>query len=77
MVFEFAVDGDRLTGTMSNDFVGTTSISDGMVKGDEVSFKLALQGGPNGQAMTIDYKGMVKGDELALTSTFEVRPRKS
>lgn len=74
MVFEFAVDGDHLTGTMSNDFVGTTPISEGMIKGNEVSFKLALQGGPNGQAMTIDYKGMVKGDELALTSTFEGAP---
>lgn len=73
MVFDFAVDGMALSGTMSNDFMGATPISDGKVDGDNVSFKLSIQGGPGG-AMTIDYKGMVKGDELTLTSTFEGTP---
>jgi len=73
MVFEFAVDGSQLTGTMSNDFMGATPISDGMVEGDELSFKLSFEGGPGG-TMTINYKGKVEGDELVLTSTFEGAP---
>jgi hypothetical protein len=73
LVFEFAVDGDKLTGSMSNDFMGATPITDGMIKAGELSFKLRIEGGPGG-AMTINYKGMVKGDELALTSTFEGTP---
>ena len=73
MVFDLAVDGMALTGTMSNDFMGATPISDGKVDGNNVSFKLSIQGGPNGP-MTIDYKGMVSGDEMTLTSTFEGTP---
>lgn len=44
-----------------------------MIKGDELSFKLTIDGGPNG-AMNISYKGTVKGDELQLTSKFEAPP---
>jgi hypothetical protein len=73
LVFEFTVDGEKLAGSMSNEFMGATPITDGTVKGGELTFKLKMEGGPNG-AMTINYKGMVKGDELALTSTFEGAP---
>jgi hypothetical protein len=72
-VFDLAVEGDTLTGTMSNDFMGATPISDGVVNGNELSFKLSLQGGPGGP-MNINYKGAVNGDELVLTSTFEGAP---
>ena len=63
----------NLTGAMSNEFMGATPISDGMVDGDNVSFKLTMQGGPGG-AMTINYKGMIHGDELHVTSTIEGAP---
>lgn len=72
MVFDFKVKGDHLMGTMSNDFAGATPISHGMIKGNEISFKLAIQG-QNGP-MTIDYKGMLKGDKLELMSKFEGTP---
>lgn len=68
--FEFAAEGDQLTGSMSNEFMGATPITDGVVDGNEVSFKLAIEGGPGG-AMTINYTGVVDGDELVLTSSFE------
>lgn len=71
--FDFTVDGEKLMGSMSNEFMGATPIAEGMVHGNNVSFKLMLQGGPGG-AMTINYKGMVDGDELHLTSTFEGAP---
>ena len=70
LVFNFAVEGAMLTGAMVNDMMGEVPISDGMVDGDEVSFRISIDGGPGG-AMVINYTGMVEGDELKLTSTFE------
>jgi hypothetical protein len=71
MVFEFVVDAaGKLTGTLQNEFIGSIPIKDGTVKGNDISFKLSIDGGPNG-TMNIGYKGTVKGDELALTSKFE------
>ena len=71
LVFEFAVDGGKLTGSLQNDFIGSIPISDGTVKGNDVAFKLtiAMDGLP--EPMKISYTGTVKGDELALTSKFE------
>jgi len=71
MVFEFVVDAaGKLTGTLQNEFIGSIPIKDGTVKGNDISFKLSIDGGPNG-TMNIGYKGTVKGDDLALTSKFE------
>ena len=73
-VFEFAVDAaGKLTGAMNNELMGVIPIADGAIKGNDISFKLVFDGGPNG-AMTINYTGTVKGDELALTSKFEGTP---
>ena len=70
LAFQFAVNGNELSGSMSNDFIGMIPITEGMISGAEVSFKLSIDGGPGG-AMVISYKGMIEGDELKLTSTFE------
>lgn len=73
-VFEFAVDAaGKLTGAMHNELFGATPIKEGVVNGDNVSFKLTFAGAPEGD-MTISYTGTVKGDELALTSKFEGAP---
>lgn len=69
MVFNLMVENGELKGSLSNDF-GETPISEGMVDGNEVAFKIMIEGGPGG-AMTINYKGMVEDDTLKLTSTFE------
>jgi hypothetical protein len=70
-VFEFIVDAaGKLTGSMQNEFIGSIPIKDGTLKGNDITFKLSIDGGPNG-AMNIGYKGTVKGDELAMTSKFE------
>ena len=72
--FDFAVDAaGKLTGSMNNEFFGATPIKDGVVNGNDVSFKLTFAGAPDGD-MTISYTGTVKGDELALTSKFEGAP---
>lgn len=70
LVFEFTVAGAELTGALMNEFIGEIPISDGMVDGDEISFKLNIDMGPGG-SMTINYTGVVNGNELELTSTFE------
>jgi hypothetical protein len=73
-VFEFIVDAaGKLTGSMQNEFIGSIPIKDAALKGSELSFKLTIDGGPNGP-MSISYKGTVKGDDLALTSKFEGTP---
>ena len=72
--FEFLVDAaGKLTGSMNNEFFGATPIKDGVVNGNNVSFKLTFVGAPDGD-MTISYTGTVKGDELALRSKFEGAP---
>lgn len=73
MEFDFAVKGDKLTGTMNNSFMGATPISNGVINGDDLKFVIKFQG-MNGNAMTIDYTGKVKGDEMTLTSKFENAP---
>jgi hypothetical protein len=70
LVFEFKADGEKLSGTISNDMMGNLPISDGAVKGNEVTFKLSIEGGPGG-AITVVYKGAVKGDDLTLVSKFD------
>jgi len=73
-VFEFLVEaGGKLTGTMNNELFGAVPISDGAIDGNDISFKLTFEGGPDGP-MTVSYRGTVKGDELALTSKFEGTP---
>lgn len=73
MVFELKADGEKLTGAMSNDFMGSTPISDGEIKGNEFRFRLVIDGGPGGP-LSILYKGYVRGDMLNLLSTFEGTP---
>ena len=72
MTFEFAVDGNNLTGSLTNAF-GTIPISDGKINGNDLTFVLSIPG-PDGGAMTIDYNAAVNGDEMSLTSKFRNPP---
>jgi len=62
--YTFKVDGGKLTGTAESQF-GKTEITEGTVKGDELSFveNLDFQGTP----VKIAYKGKVSGDEIKFT----------
>lgn len=72
-VFEFLVDAaGKLTGSMQSEFF-TAPIKDAVLDGNKLSFKLTIDGGPNGP-MNINYAGVVNGDELTLTSKFEGTP---
>jgi hypothetical protein len=61
--YTFKVDGEKLTGTAKNDR-GTTDITNGTIKGDEISFEESLDF--NGQTIPIKYTGTVSGDSIKL-----------
>lgn len=77
LVLEFKSEGEKLTGTIAADMGGgqglpPSPISDGVVKGDDVSFKLSVSMAPDMPALVITYKGKVKGDELSLSSVMDM-----
>ena len=62
--FNFKVDGNTLTGTVSGRG-GDTPISDGKIDGDTVSFTQTMEF--NGNTMKLQYKGTVSGDSIKFT----------
>jgi hypothetical protein len=62
--YDFKVDGEKLTGRAKSQF-GDTEISEGTVKGDEISFVESLD--MEGQPLRITYTGKVSGDEIKFT----------
>jgi len=74
VTFNFKTAGDKLTGTVSGR-QGDTEITDGKVKGDEVSFDVTMTMQGNTAKMT--YKGKVAGDEIKFTRQREGSDRTS
>jgi hypothetical protein len=63
--FEFKVEAGKITGTATANVAGTdmkSKITDGKIEGDKISFSESLD--YNGQALAIEYKGTVSGDEI-------------
>ena len=63
-VFNFKVEGDKLTGTVSGRG-GETPISDGKISGDEISFTVVRVF--RGNEFRTLHKGKVVGDEIRFT----------
>jgi hypothetical protein len=64
--FTFKVTGEKVTGKAKSEFAMTeTEITEGVVKGDDISFieNLNFQGMP----LKITYKGKISGDEIKFT----------
>ncbi|MBO0722248.1 MAG: hypothetical protein J2P41_15590 [Blastocatellia bacterium] len=61
-------EGDKLTGSVSGQ-QGENPISDGTIKGDDISFKVKQS--IQGNEVTILYKGKVSGDEIKFTREFQ------
>ncbi len=57
--------GDKLTGTMEGGRGGAVEISEGMLHGNDVMFKVVREF--NGNKFEQNYKGTLSGDELKLT----------
>jgi hypothetical protein len=62
--FTFAVDGEKLTGTVSNP-MGEVQITEGTVKGDAIAFATVMNF--QGNDVKILYKGTVAGAEIKFT----------
>ena len=62
--YTFKVDGAKLTGLAESQY-GKTELTEGAVKGDEITFteNLDFQGTP----VKITYKGKISGDEIKFT----------
>jgi hypothetical protein len=63
--FNFQVNADKLTGTVANSY-GEEQITEGVVKGDAISFVVLAGGGQ----FKITYKGKVVGEDLKFNVTF-------
>ena len=64
--FTFKQDGSKLTGETTSSLIGKSTIADGKVDGDTVTFSITADVG--GEKMTINYKGKINGNEIKLTS---------
>ncbi len=62
--FNLKAEGEKLTGTVSGR-QGDVAITDGKVKGDEVSFDVTMKF--QDREMKSTYKGKVEGDEIKFT----------
>ncbi|MGH9836639.1 MAG: hypothetical protein ACREBD_06670 [Blastocatellia bacterium] len=69
--FNFKVEGEKLTGTISGQ-QGDTPISDGKVSGDDISFTVTRE--IQGNTIKLVYKGKVAGDEIKFIRTIEGGP---
>ncbi len=69
--FNLKVEGAVLTGTMTSSR-GESTISEGKVNGDEISFMIVRKMGEN--EMKTLYKGKVAGDEITFTREFQMPP---
>jgi len=77
--FNFKQDGAKLTGETTSSMVGKSTITDGKVEGDTVTFTITAEFG--GNEMKINYTGTIAGNEIKLKSeaggnTFEWTAKK-
>jgi len=68
MTFNFKVEADKLTGTVSGR-QGDTPFSDGKISGDDISFTMTANF--QGTEVKLLYKGKIAGDEIKFTRTRE------
>ena len=64
VTFTFKAEGEKLTGTVSGR-QGDVPISDGTVKGDDISFTQTFEA--QGNTIKIIYTGKVSGDEIKMS----------
>jgi len=68
MTFNFKVEADKLTGTVSGR-QGDTPFSDGKISGNDISFTVTANF--QGTEVKLLYKGKIAGDEIKFTRTRE------
>src|SRR4029450_7429906 len=70
--FTFKQDGTKLTGETNSDFTGKSTINDGKVEGDNVTFSITANF--QGEERKLNYKGKISGDEIKLDVEFPGAP---
>jgi hypothetical protein len=63
--FVFKVDGNKLTGETTSQMMGKSTITDGKIDGDNLSFTITVKFQDN--EMQLNYKGKVNGNEIKFT----------
>jgi hypothetical protein len=66
--FTFKQDGAKLTGETNSQFTGKSTIENGKVEGDTISFTITAKFQDN--EMKLAYKGKITGDTIKLSSDF-------
>jgi hypothetical protein len=64
LAYDFKADGTKLTGTVLGSDGEPSPISNGVIKGDSIFFKMPVQSGD-----LVDVKGKVKGGVLSIAFT--------
>ncbi len=64
--FVFKADGSKLTGETTSSLFGKSTIADGKIEGDSLSFILRIKYQDN--EMKVHYKGKINGKEIKLTA---------
>jgi hypothetical protein len=70
--FTFKQEGTKLTGETSSEFTGKSTINDGKVEGDNVTFSIVANF--QGNETKLNYKGKISGDEIKLDVEFPGAP---
>lgn len=64
--FTFKVDGNKVTGDTTSTMLGKSTITDGKIDGDAITFTITAS--MQGNELKISYKGKINGKEMSLTS---------
>ena len=63
--FVFKAEGNKLTGETTSSIFGKSTITDGKIDGDNLSFAITVKFQDN--EMKLNYKGKVNGNEIKFT----------
>lgn len=63
--FTFKVDGTKLSGETESQMMGKSTITDGKIDGDNITF--TINANFQGNEMKLVYKGQVMGDQIKMT----------
>ncbi len=64
-IFVLKVDGNKLTGETTSSMFGKSTITDGKIDGDNLSFTITVKF--QDDEMKLNYKGKVNGNEIKFT----------
>jgi len=73
LTFDLKAEGEKLSGNMSMAMLPAPApISEGTIKGQDVSFKMSLALMEGAPPLVISYTGKLKGDELVMNSVLDM-----